>query len=348
MNKTKDLRKLRREMASQPVFVALESLYSRNESSPISRNKSSGQKYAEMSAMLTDYLHNKLNVASVQSVRDLSFSGLFSVAEMIVYCITKTPEMLVEVMNPVYAGDFLAHHSLNVAFLSSRVGLGLGLDYKQLTELSVAAILHDIGMTKLDADCYLHDRPLSKQERDAVEQHPYLGWQFFEKLSGDFPWLLRVIEEEHLREHGQGYPAGKKGELHIYSKIIGVCDAFEALSHQRLFRKAFHPAEVMKTIIAAKEFVFAKDILRAVVESLSLYPVGSLVQLNNKKIAFVAEAIEGYPLRPTVWVIGESPTEPAQVREQIELSKETNLYVTGLVYNDQYQRPESTKAPALQ
>jgi HD-GYP domain-containing protein (c-di-GMP phosphodiesterase class II) len=345
MDRIRNLRDLRKEMASQPVFVVLDSLYSRNENSPISREKPAARKYAELAALVNDFLHNKLPAEAASNPRDLSFTALFSIAEMAVYCVAKAPDMLIEVMNPVYGGDYLAYHSLNVAFLSCKVGLSSELNYRQLTELCVAALLHDVGMTRLDADCYLHDRPLSKEERAAVEQHPYLGWQFFEKLKGDFPWLLRVIEEEHMREHGQGYPGSTKGELHPFSKIIGVCDAFEALSHQRLYRKAYHPAEVMKSIIEAKEFVFAKETLRVTADALSLYPVGSLVQLNNKKIAFVVDTVGGSPLRPTVSIIGDSPAEQNQTAERVVLSTENNLYITGLVYNDQYQRPENAKVP---
>jgi HD-GYP domain-containing protein (c-di-GMP phosphodiesterase class II) len=243
-------------------------------------------------------------------------------------------------MNPQYSGDFLACHSLNVAFLSCSVGMGMEFPFKDLTELGVAAMLHDIGMTKIDTDCYIRKETISKAERNAIEQHPVLGWQFFEKLKSSFPWLLRVICEEHKREHGQGYPADVEGDLHPYSKIVGLCDSFEALTHSRIYRKAFHPADAMKAIIAAKESVFAKDILRAMIDSLSMFPVGSIVQLNNKKAALVAETVWKSPLRPIVNIILENDSSPI---ENVDLSKENNLYITGIIYNDQYQVPKDLK-----
>lgn len=341
MEQTKNFTEIKKSQKNLQVMVVLDSLYSKNDHSPVSKNKSSSQSYLELANVLGDILHNRLQNISAENARDFPFTRLFSLAEMILLSISKSPTIFLEVMNPEYSGDFLTCHSLNVAFLSCKAGSAMDLSYKDLTRLGVAGLLHDIGMTKIDADCYHHKRDLSKYERMKMENHPNLGWQFFQKLEGEFPWLLRVILEEHKRENNQGYPAELKGDLHPFSKIIGVCDSFEALSHKRIFRKAFHPADVMKTIIEAKEFLFAKSILRAVIESLSMYPVGSLVQLNNKKIAQVIEAVEGAPLRPKIKIISQIEGELSDDVDTINLSKDNNLYITGLVYNDHYQVPEN-------
>jgi HD-GYP domain-containing protein (c-di-GMP phosphodiesterase class II) len=243
-------------------------------------------------------------------------------------------------MSPRYTGDFLACHSLNVAFLSCSVGMGMEFEYRELTELGVAALLHDIGMTKIEESCYLGSQELTKSQREAIEQHPVMGWRFFEKIKAECPWLLRVICEEHKREHGQGYPAEVEGDLHPYSKIVGVCDSFEALTHNRIYRKAFHPADAMKAIVAGKETIFSRDVLRGMIESLSMFPVGSIVQLNNKNAAVVVEAVWRSPLRPVVRIIRENRPEPS---ETVDLSKENNLYITGIIYNDQYQVPKDLK-----
>jgi HD-GYP domain-containing protein (c-di-GMP phosphodiesterase class II) len=295
-----------RPIQETPLFVVLDSIYAKNAASPISRDKPASQKYTELVARLADVLRNKLQIQAATDARELPFSTLFSIAEMIIYTINEAQDVLLPVMHPEYSGDFLTCHSLNVAFLSCKVGSSLGLEFRQTAELGVAALLHDIGMTKVDADCYNHERELSKEQRRTLEDHPKLGWHFFKKLQDDFPWLLRVILEEHKREHGQGYPDQVDGELHIYSKIIGLCDSFEALSHKRIFRKAFHPADAMKAIIEAKEFLFAKDVLRGMIEGMSMYPVGSLVQLNNKKMALVVQAVPGAPLRPRVRPLEET------------------------------------------
>jgi HD-GYP domain len=340
MHKAKSLSELHNSFEAMPLMVTLEYLYTKNIASPLASSKPTGQKYSELVSMVSDMLYNKLINGSAEDPRDIPLSTLFSISEMVLLALAKSKDILLNVMNPQYSGDFLSCHSLNVAFLSCAVGMGKEYPYKELTELGVAALLHDIGMTKIDTDFYLNKKNLSKTEREEIEKHPIYGYQLFEKIKSGFPWLLRVIFEEHKREQGKGYPDKHEGELHPYSKIVGVCDSFEALTHNRIYRKAFHPTDAMKVIVMAKESVFAHDVLRAMIDSLSMFPVGSIVQLNNKKAALVVESVWKAPLRPIVSIVHENETEPT---ETIDLSKENNLYITGIIYNEHYQVPDNLK-----
>lgn len=340
MPKVKSLSELHNSFEAMPLMVTLEYLYTKNIASPLSAGKSTDQKYSELAGMVQDMLYNKLINGPAENPRDIPLSTLFSISEMVLLALAKSKDILLNVMDPHYSGDFLACHSLNVAFLSCAVGMGKEYQYKELTELGVAALLHDIGMTKLDTDYYVNKKDLSKAEREEIEKHPIYGYRLFEKIKADFPWLLRVIFEEHKREQGRGYPNEHDGDLHPYSKIVGVCDSFEALTHNRIYRKAFHPADAMKVIVMAKESVFAPDVLRAMIDSLSMFPVGSIVQLNNKKPAMVVEAVWRSPLRPIVSIVRENEMGPV---ETVDLSKDNNLYITGIIYNENYQVPENLK-----
>lgn len=324
------------------AFITMEAIFVKNPESPIAREKSASRKYAELVFMLHEILQNRLAGEPPDDVRNLPFTKLFALSEMIVYSVARTPEMLLEVAKPAYTGDALVCHSINVAFLSCKVGLQMALPLRECTELGVAALLHDIGMTKIDATCYSHGRELSKENQKTIEMHPQAGYAFFKNLRNDFPWLLSVILEEHKRENDRGYGTVLEGELHTFSRIVGMCDSFEALTHERPFRKPFQPSDAMKAIIADKELLYSKVILRAVIESIGIYPVGSLVKLNNNKIGQVLETVPGSPLRPIVSVVDESGGE--RTAERIDLSKDTTIYVSGLVYSDDYARPQNGTA----
>ena len=328
--------------AMAKAFITMEAIFVKNPDSPIARDKSPSRKYAELVFLLHDILQNRLAGDPPGDVRKLPFTRLFVLAEMILYSVVKTPELLLEVAKPAYAGDTLICHSLNVAFLSCKVGLQNALSLRECTELGVAAMLHDIGMTKIDASCYEHDRELSKEEQKTIEAHPRAGYAFFENLRNDFPWLLRVILEEHKRENDRGYGAALDGELHTFSRIVGMCDSFEALTHERPFRKPFHPSDAMKAIIADKEVLYSKAILRAAIESIGLYPVGSLVKLNNNRVGQVVETVPGSPLRPVVTLVNENGEERAPAR--IDLSRDSTVYVSSIVYTDDYAQPQKGTA----
>ncbi len=343
MQPQKTFSELKHYMESLPIFVILDSQYARSKTSAIAANKTTEEQYAELVKKLEVLLLDKLQNNPRESVRELPFTSLFSLSDMIIYSIVKSGELFQLVMSPDYISKYLPCHSLNVAFISCKIGMGMRFSYEQLGQLGVAALLHDIGMTQLSPGIYEHQGTLSSDKRKAIESHSVLGYKFFEKVRDDFPWLMQAILESHKRENNRGYPAMVQNEMHIYSKIIGVADTFEALCHNRSFRKAYHPTDAMKTIINGKKEYFATAILRATIESLAIYPVGSLVQLNNRNIAQVINTIEGAPMMPIVKIIGEDDLNEATEQKVINLSEENNLYITGLVYSTQYLTPDKIK-----
>lgn len=336
MARTKNLSDLHETAELPALIVTLESLYAREMNSPLSASKSTDQKYAELMKMTADMLINKIGPVSFSSTREVPLTSLFSIAEMMLLSLAKEKEVLIKVMDPDYSGDYLANHALNVAFLSCEIGKGMELSYRELCELGVAALVHDTGMLKIDSAVYLKKEGLTQKERAIMEEHPKLGYRHFENCKKDVPWLLRVILEEHKREQGNGYPDDVMGEQHLYSKIVGVCDTFEALTHARPYRKAFHPADAMKVLMGGKGTTFTSDLLRTMIDTFCMFPVGSLVRLNNKKEALVAEAVWRAPLRPIVRIIHE---DGEGSDERIDLSKDNNLSITGIIYNEKYQIP---------
>ncbi len=344
MEQKKSLNEFKHYLESLPIFIILDNQYSKNKNSSIASNKPADKQYLELTQKLGEILLNKLQENPRESVRELPFTTLFSLAEMIIYSIVKSNRIYQQVMNPEYMSTYLPCHSLNVAFISCKIGIGMQFSFDELTKLCVAALLHDIGMTQIPSDLYESEKELPPEKLKAIENHSLLGYQFFEKVKNDFPWLLKVVLEAHKRENNQGYPEISQDDLHIYSKIIGIGDTFEALTHNRSFRKAHHPADAIKTIISGKEDFFAINVLRAAIESLAIYPVGSMVQLNNKNIAIVVDTIEGSPMRPIVELVNEQEWENTSDEQAvIDLSEENNLYITGLVYSDMYETPDKIK-----
>jgi HD-GYP domain-containing protein (c-di-GMP phosphodiesterase class II) len=343
---TKKLEHLNRRKAleSLPVFVVMDYLYSKNEESPVSADKADDEKYRDLVAMFEKALDELVRNDVIEGVREIPLTSLFSVSEMVLYCLVRHEDLLYQVMVPEYRGPQFASHCVNTAFLACKIGIGVGLPFPELTELGVAALLHDIGMTKIHPAYYEHDRVLSDDERKVIETHPELGQKFLEKLEDDFPWLLRVVREEHRTMNDTAFQLEAEQEPHQYSKIVGLSDSFEAYTHQRSFRKAYHPSDAIKIIIEGRSALFDRKVLRAMIESLSLFPVGSLVQLNTNTIAEVIRTIDGSPLRPVVKILDSERTGAGGEPRIVDLSNEKNLFITGQVYDERYYIPDQAKA----
>jgi len=255
-------------------------------------------------------------------------------SDMILLTIRERPAILQEVMKPNLLACFLPCHILNVGFLSCLVGSSLDLSFLRLRELVAAALLHDIGMVSIDEDILKAKQELTDSQRRTLEQHPILGYQAVRQLAVDLPWLPRVVLEEHKRENGLGYPDSVKGEMHLYSKVIGLCDTFEALTHARPHRQAFHPADVMRVLVKSHSVKFHSEVIKAFLNSLTLYPVGSFVCLNNECVGTVVKANPGNLLRPQVLPVG---SEHDLAPSPICLDQDTNLHITETVYNEFYR-----------
>jgi diguanylate cyclase (GGDEF)-like protein/putative nucleotidyltransferase with HDIG domain len=139
-------------------------------------------------------------------------------------------------------------HSRETAALARAVGRRLGLDSEDLRFLEYGALLHDIG--KIGIPGYILNKPgaLDAEETAIMREHPVIG----ERIVASVPFLARirpVVRAEHERWDGGGYPDGLRGQqIPIESRIIHACDAFQAMSSDRPYRRARPRDWILKEI----------------------------------------------------------------------------------------------------
>jgi HD-GYP domain-containing protein (c-di-GMP phosphodiesterase class II) len=352
MKKTKLFSNSLNLLKTDPIFIVLDSLYYHNPDASIYRSISAPARYNRLLGDLDRILYTDLNATQISSVRDLPFSRIFSLAEMIIFSLVNCKDVLAQVMRPAYLGDYFLFHTLNVTFLSCQAAIGLGLHYQDLARLCVTALLHDIGMKFIDPAAYDHGNELTQGQREEVDRHFDETYRYFKPLESILPFLTSVINEENerlMRRRGAALtdePPFKPDETsatHIFSEIIGMCNKFEALCHDRPFRKAYHPADAMRLFIEESKQRYDRRFIRAIIESISLYPITSLVRLNNSRIGQVVDIVEGCPLSPVVAIVSgngdDLPEEPELTDEIIDLSQKPTVFIDGLVYHGHYSPP---------
>jgi HD-GYP domain-containing protein (c-di-GMP phosphodiesterase class II) len=191
--------------------------------------------------------------------------------------------------------DYTLNHSLNVCVLSIALGRRLGLDKNELTDLGISAFFHDYG--KMEIPKEILDKPgkLEQSERALVETHPQLGAEKLLRLkekSAVPVGAINVAMEHHIKEDLNGYPLyQKKKNISFFSKIVKVCDVFDALTTQRPYRDhTYTREEALEIIIGDPGAGFDPIILKVFAQMLGLHPVGSLVLLDTKELAVVFES----------------------------------------------------------
>lgn len=211
--------------------------------------------------------------------------------------------------------DYLFTHAVNVCIYCVAIGRRLGLTKAQLYDLGHAALVHDLGMSRIPNDVLTKPSALTDAERRQMEAHTWLGaLSVFELRDyGEIPLhSMLAAYEHHLRPDGEGYPpVRRKREPTIFSKIIAVAAAFDAATNERAYRPARPAEEVLLLLWEDESLGYDPVIVKALINLLGIYPVGTVVILDTYELALVhaANSDAAYPNRPVVRLLTNSDGE---------------------------------------
>ena len=192
-------------------------------------------------------------------------------------------------------------HSLNVAMYAGTFGLLYGMEYERVSKLIAAALLHDIGKTKIPEAILNKPGALSEEEFAEIKKHPQYGYDMLKDMASISPLVRVPILEHHENYDGSGYPKGLADKkTHIFSKIIHICDVYDAMLSRRSYKDAINPGEVIDFITARGNTMFNGDLVDFFMQSITPYPEGVLVKLSDGRIAVVASQNKGFPQSPVV------------------------------------------------
>ena len=141
-------------------------------------------------------------------------------------------------------------HSQNVMELAGKLGKRLELDEAALAELAFAARLHDVGKVGVPDSVLLKGGVLNEDEWEIMKQYPLRGAELLERVPG-LGNVARIVLSEHEHWDGSGYPQGLKGEdIPLTSRIVLVCDAYDAMTSDRPWRSALKPWAAVRELRA--------------------------------------------------------------------------------------------------
>ncbi len=258
--------------------------------------------------------------AAVQRQERIDLTELTHIAGRIVDSIEDNDQLVVEALSSP-AGPPLVTNLINVSILGTKVGIGLGYYGAELRRLALAGLVHDIGIFAVPQELLTKTGRLSSEERALIEQHPRLGYGVIERLGQDYAWLAEVVLQAHERGQGQGYPHHLKGrEINELAQIIGLVDIFDALVSSRPYRRRLLPHEAIRELLNTERTAFPREIMKGLVEQLSVFPLGTKVRLNSGEEGVVVRITPAYPSRPVIRVTGEQADSVTAVPRYLDLS----------------------------
>ena len=212
------------------------------------------------------------------------------------------------------SNEYPASHSLCVATLALIIGTRMQLDRPTLKELATGCLIHDAGMLRIDRERYWNDRVLTNVEFREIAKHPVYTFDMITDVRSISACSSLIAFQTHERCNGSGYPRGRNAsQIHPLSRIAAVADAYIGLVSPRPWRPAMLPYHAMKqTLCGVREGAFDSIVVRALLESLSLFPPGSIVQLSDGRVGRVIRQNRESYTAPVIeaWNAGEVQGAP--------------------------------------
>lgn len=278
-----------------------------------------------------------MNVSRKATTESISekFDATKHYIDSIVYDIMNNKNAVVNMVDIKVFDEYTFFHSVNVAILSIVIGQGLKLSEKELYDLGLAAVLHDIGKVFIDKDVLLKKGKLTEVEFDIIKTHSETGYKHL-KNSYEIPIASYIgVLQHHERYDGTGYPMKRKQEdISLFGRIICLADVYDAITSNRPYREAMLPSEAMEYIMANSGTMFDSNIVKVFIERIAAYPIGTSIKLSNGLEALVIDNNKGAPLRPKLKVYldcdGNELLEP-YVLDLNDMTTAKNITIVGLI-----------------
>lgn len=184
--------------------------------------------------------------------------------------------------------EYTFFHSVNVTILSVALGSLISSNRRFLNSLGVGALMHDLGKMTVDLDILNKRGPLTAAEWETMRLHPVHGAEVAASMRGLDRSSIVVILEHHMRYDLDGYPTRKpRRSQHLTSRIVALCDAYDAMTSRRSYADARPQDEAMAILAKNAGTAFDPTLVRMFAQMMGIYPPRSVVRLSSGEIAIV-------------------------------------------------------------
>jgi putative nucleotidyltransferase with HDIG domain len=218
--------------------------------------------------------------------------------------------------------EYTSIHCVNVCVLALAFGLYLGLERNELVNLGTGALLHDVGKTRTPEGILNKPGPLDPREYEIMKRHAEDGYQLLASGGGTSREVLEIVRLHHERVPGTGYPFGLKGDdIPLTVRIVAIVDTYDAMTSDRAYRDAIAADDALNQLYRYEHESFGADLVEAFIRCLGIFPVGSVVELDNGAVGIVVKTRPNARLQPTLRMVRTPDGEPYAKRLLVNLAE---------------------------
>jgi HD-GYP domain-containing protein (c-di-GMP phosphodiesterase class II) len=236
--------------------------------------------------------------------------------------------------------DYTYTHSVNVAMLSMCIGRRINLSRRNLVNLGMSALFHDLGKIEIPNEVLHKKEKLNDSELKMIEEHSLNSSRLMLKLKASPDSKARILVpmfEHHLKYDLSGYPhADWKKPLTLFGKIISIADKYDTLTSSRAYRKSLlSPDRALGHMFDLAGKDFDPILMKVFINIMGIYPVGTLLKLDTGELALVVSSpSRDFSKRPLVCILEKEDDGSYKKRDIINLDEsdpETGNYVRDIV-----------------
>lgn len=228
--------------------------------------------------------------------------------------------------------DYTLEHSVNVCIVSLFIGMTMGIDHKDLINLGIGAILHDIGKMMIPKSILNKPGSLTIDEYKIIKNHTTYGYDILKKSKRISEVAAQVALNHHERLDGNGYPLGKKeNQINIYSKIVAISDVYDALTSDRVYKKKVEAHKALEYICKMVNIQFDNEIVKRLISCIGIYPLGSIVKLNTNELGLVVDINKIRPSKPVVRILLDEKGKKPNNYLEVDTNRNPTIKITSVL-----------------
>jgi len=221
-------------------------------------------------------------------------------------------------------------HSVSVSVLMMSFAKSMGLPRKIINEVGIGGLLHDIGKTLTPNEILNKPGKLTAQELVVMKNHVIDSRKILQKTKGLTQIAMDAAAQHHEKYDGSGYPLGLKGDvISLYGQMSAITDVYDALTTDRCYHKGKEPSEVLKLLLKWSGSHFNPKLVQKFIQSVGIYPAGSLVLLSNHYLAKVID-VNANMLKPEVELFLHTKKRSYVPRKIINLSEHSDIKIVSI------------------
>jgi len=250
-------------------------------------------------------------VEDIRAGNQMQIKVVESVIEDMVDSMVRNPDAMMWVARMREQSTVAYDHGLSVAINLVAFGRHLGFPKEQLAHVGVMGLLLDIGKIRIPRELLEKSTTLTPEEFKELKRHVLYSMEILNQTANVSPDVVEGVAQHHERMDGSGYPYGLTGkQITIYGKMSAIADTYAAITKKRPYAEPASPHDALQMLSNWSGTQFQADMVEQFIQSIGVFPVGSLVELSSGEVAVVITHNKQKRLRPKVLVVTDPDKTP--------------------------------------